>query len=190
MTVKEVIRTRAEPQSQYASRARYPHLGKPVHLRLSAGTGAAVPGRTRRAFDPATPTGAIALDAAGNLGTPYPATTPTLLCRYLKIRAGEQLPAAFAASGAIYYVMAGGGESRNAADLIAWGAGDVFCLPGGGETMHRAAGADCLLFVATDEPLLAFERLSPPSRKSRRSIRCTGPRTRSSGASSRSGSAR
>lgn len=51
------------------------------------------------------------------------------------------------------------------ADPIAWGTGDVFCFPGGSETTHRAAGADCLLFVATDEPLLAFGRLSPPAAK-------------------------
>jgi gentisate 1,2-dioxygenase len=80
----------------------------------------------------------------------------------LKIRSGERLRTAFAASGEIYYVMRGKGESRSGGDVIAWGQGDVFCLPGGGETTHRAGAADCLLFVATNEPLLAFERLRPP----------------------------
>src|SRR5258708_1087506 len=150
MTVKEVVRTRTEPQTQYASRARYHTSENPFTFGYPP-----VPARQflterDRAFDPATPTGAIALDAAGDLGTPYPATTPTLLCRYLKIRPREQLRAAFAASGAIYYVMAGCGESRNAADVIAWGAGDLFCFPGGSETTHRAAGTDCLLVLADD----------------------------------------
>jgi gentisate 1,2-dioxygenase len=116
-----------------------------------------------RAFDPATPTSEIALDASGDLGTPYPATTPTLLVRYLKIRAGERLRTALAASGEIYYVMAGEGESRNGSDSIAWRVGDVYSFPGGGETVHRAGRGDCLLFVATNEPLLAFEGLRPAS---------------------------
>jgi gentisate 1,2-dioxygenase len=114
-----------------------------------------------RAFDAKTPTGEIALDASVNLETRYPATTPTLLVRYLKIRAGERFRTGFAAAGEIYYVMTGAGESRNGNDSIAWSLGDVFCFPGGGETLHRAGRDDCLLFVATDEPLLAFERLRP-----------------------------
>ena len=163
MTVKEVIRTRAEPQTPYAGRARYHTSENPFTFGYPPVPARQFLAERDRAFDPATPSGAIALDAAGDLGTPYPATTPTLLCRYLKIRGNEQLRTAYAASGAIYYVMAGCGESRNAADVIAWGAGDVFCFPEGSETTHRADGTDCLLFVATDEPLLAFERLSPPA---------------------------
>src|SRR5512147_1527 len=57
------------------------------------------------AFDADTPTGPIALDTSEVLGTPYLATTPTILCRYLKVRAGERLSTAFVASGEIFYVM-------------------------------------------------------------------------------------
>ena len=49
-----------------------------------------------RAFDPNTPTGMIALDSSDTLGTHYPATTPALLLRYIKIRAGEELRASLA----------------------------------------------------------------------------------------------
>jgi gentisate 1,2-dioxygenase len=112
------------------------------------------------AFDPACPTGLIALDCADALGTPYPATTPTLLMRYARLRAGESLATRFAASGEIAYVIKGGGESHNGSDTIAWGKGDVFCFPGGNETQHAAA-SDSLLFIATNEPLLAFEKLQP-----------------------------
>ena len=162
MTVKEAVRTRAETQTPYASRARYHTSENPFTFGYPEVPARQFLAERDRAFDPATPTSAIALDAAGDLGSPYPATTPTLLCRYVKIRAGEQLRAVFEASGAIYYVMAGSGESRNEADLITWSTGDVFCFPCGSETTHRAAAADCLLFVATNEPLLAFERLRPP----------------------------
>jgi len=116
-----------------------------------------------RAFDPAAPTGVIPLDASDALGTVYRATTPTLLLCYLKIRAGDTLRTAFAASGEVFYVMRGSGESRNGADVIAWNEGDLFCFPGGGETLHRAGGEDALLYAGTNEPLLAFERLRPPA---------------------------
>lgn len=113
-----------------------------------------------RAFDSATPTSAIALDASNDLATAYPATTPTLLCRYFRIRAGEELKTAFAASSEVFYVMHGSGASRNRDETIAWGTGDVLCFPSG-ETMHRAQTGS-LLFGVSDEPLLAFEGLRPP----------------------------
>jgi gentisate 1,2-dioxygenase len=116
-----------------------------------------------RAYDSSMPTGMIVLDTSDALLTKYPATTPTLLCRYLKIRGGETLRSAFAASGEICYVLSGRGKSRNGGDAIEWDTGDVFCFPGGAETTHQAASLDCLLFVVTNEPLLAFERLRPPA---------------------------
>lgn len=152
-----------EAKSRYARRARY-HIAEngfafqfpPVPMRQFL--------RERDiAFDPQTPTRSIALDSADVLGTDTPATTPTILCRYLKIRAGETLRTNYVASGEIFYVMSGIGESRNAEDTIAWVAGDVFCFPGGGETAHRATGPDGLLFCVTNEPLLAFERLRAPA---------------------------
>jgi gentisate 1,2-dioxygenase len=116
-----------------------------------------------RAFDARTPTGLIALDTAADLGTAYPVTTPALLVRYVKVRAGEKLRTQLVASGEIYYVYSGSGESRNGGDTIAWGAGDAFCFPGGGETVHRAGGEEALLILVTNEPLLAFEGTQGPA---------------------------
>jgi gentisate 1,2-dioxygenase len=116
-----------------------------------------------RAFDPGTPTGMIALDSSEALGTPYPATTPALLLRYLKIRAGEELRVDLNASGEIYYVISGNGESRNGADTISWGEGDMFLFGGGDKTAHRALSGDCLLYLGTDEPLLAYDGLRAPA---------------------------
>lgn len=115
-----------------------------------------------RAFDPACPTGMIALDCGDALGTAYPATTPTLLCRYLRVRASEQLHTSFVAGGEVCYVMSGSGESRNRNDRIVWGEGDVFCFAGGAETVHLSGGADCLLFCITNEPLLSLGGLQAP----------------------------
>ena len=158
----EVLATRETTETRYTERAIY-HCAEngfefnwppvPVHQFLD---------ERDEAFDAGTPTGDIVLDISDHLDTPYPATTPTLLLRYLKIRAGERLCTTFAASGEIYYVMHGKGQSRNGADTIAWGQGDVFCFPSGTESEHVAGAGDCLLFVATNEPLLAFERVGPP----------------------------
>ena len=114
-----------------------------------------------RAYEPKGPSGEIVLDASKDLASAYPATTPTLLCRYIRVRAGDQVRASYVAAGAIYYVLAGSGESRTGDDTVHWGQGEVFCFPGGEETVHRAAALDALLFVATNEPLLAFEGLRP-----------------------------
>ncbi len=115
-----------------------------------------------RACDGASGTGAIELDASDALSTAWPATTPTLLCRYLKIRAGDTLQASRNASGEVLYVMHGQGESAGGGDSIAWAAGDVFCLPGGVHAAHRAQ-TEALLFSVTDEPLLSFAGLRAPA---------------------------
>lgn len=116
-----------------------------------------------RAFDPATATAVIALDLSDRLGTDFAATTPLILTRYLRIRAGDTLDTRLKASGELYYVITGSGETQSGADRIAWGAGDVFCLPGGGASTHVAGDADCVLWLITNEPQLAFEHLEPPS---------------------------
>jgi gentisate 1,2-dioxygenase len=86
-----------------------------------------------------------------------------ILTRYLRIRAHDTLRTELKASGELYYVIAGSGETTNGADRIIWGAGDVFCLPGGGESVHGAGAADCVLWLISNEPQLAFEHLEPPA---------------------------
>src|SRR6476660_5470049 len=114
------VRGETERQTPYASRARYltnengfafSWPAVPVHQFLA---------ERDRAFDAGTPTGFIALDISAVLSTQYPATIPTLLCRYVRIRASEHTRSSFAASGEIYYVLSGAGESRNGKDAIAW----------------------------------------------------------------------
>ena len=114
------------------------------------------------ALAPDAPTGLIALDMRDALEVDYPATTPTLLTRYMNIKAAESLTTDFATSGTVYYVIRGKGSSRDDHDEIDWGPGDLFCFPGGQQTRHAALGEDCLLFLATNEPLLSLDRLHPP----------------------------
>jgi gentisate 1,2-dioxygenase len=114
------------------------------------------------ALDPATPTGLLPLDLRHALQTPFAATTPLVLARYARVRAGETLATQFVASGAIHYVVAGRGRTRAAGDRVTWSEGDVFVLPGGPEIVHDAAD-DTVLWIVTNEPQLAFERLQPPA---------------------------
>jgi gentisate 1,2-dioxygenase len=163
--------TEAETAARPQATAQTPYMQRAIYHSAENGFSfkwPAVPARQflrerDLAFDPATPTGEIPLDASDALETGYLVTTPTLLCRYLKIRAGEELRTRYVASGEIFYVMHGTGRSSNGADAVEWVTGDVFCFPGGGESVHRAAARDALLFCVTNEPLLAFERLRAPA---------------------------
>jgi gentisate 1,2-dioxygenase len=116
-----------------------------------------------RALDPATGTAIIPLDLSEPMEIDFPATTPLILTRYLRIRAGNRLSTRLKASAELYYVIEGSGETSNAADTVRWGPGDVLCLPGGGKTTHVAGGQDCVLWLITNEPQLAFEHLEPPA---------------------------
>ena len=115
-----------------------------------------------RAFAAGARSALIPLDISQALGTNFPATTPSILARYVTLRAGERLSHTFIASGEVYYVLEGNGSSTNGTDRIAWGAGDVFCFPGGGETTHDGDVAS-ILFCVTNEPLLAFDNLQAPA---------------------------
>ncbi len=116
-----------------------------------------------RALDPATPTGLVTLDQSGALDLDFPATTPLILARFGRIRAGERLDTRFRASGEIYHVIQGSGETAWGAERLAWEPGDAFCLPGGVSASHQAGASDCVLWIVTNEPELAFERARPPA---------------------------
>jgi gentisate 1,2-dioxygenase len=121
-----------------------------------------------KAYDPDEETGLIELDISKVLETPYPATIPAILARYVKIRSKDSLSHSFVASGEVYYVLQGLGYSNNAGDKVNWSKGDVFCFPGGNETTHYAEEST-ILFCVTNEPLLSFDNLRPPSQGQSRS---------------------
>jgi gentisate 1,2-dioxygenase len=113
------------------------------------------------AFDSQADSGVILLDKRDVLQTPFPATSPLLLAKFLRIRAGTQLGTMLNASGEIYYVMQGTGRTTQRGQVLNWAHGDIFCLPGGKASVHESVGNDCVLFCVTDEPMLAFERVRP-----------------------------
>jgi gentisate 1,2-dioxygenase len=116
-----------------------------------------------RALAPGAPTGLVPLDLSSTLGLGYPATTPFILSRYARIRAGETLDTAFDASTELYHVIRGSGTTRlGSGETLPWQTADTFCLPGGATARHVAA-EDAVLWVSTNEPQLRFENLRPPA---------------------------
>lgn len=116
-----------------------------------------------QAMSPDAPTGWIALDIGAQIGLDEPATTPLMLARYGRIAPGERLDGAFRASGEFYYVIAGSGHATKDDDSFAWEAGDVFSLPGGGETRLDGGAEGAVLLQVTNEPELAFHGLAAPA---------------------------
>ena len=150
------------PASRAESRARFFNPGNAFDIRLPAVPDHIFTAEPLLALSPATPTGLIACDLSGAMACSFPATSPLMLARYARIRAGETLHTAFVASGVICYVIQGDGSTAGESDDIRWGEGDVFLLPGG-ESFTHAAASDAVLWVVTNEPQLAFEALRPPA---------------------------
>lgn len=146
--------------SIYAARARYIPVEKGFNIKRPPIEPQAFLAEKERAFAAGTPTGMIALDLSPTLGTDYAATTPFMLVRYVRVRAGETLACTFAASGEMWAVLRGKGILKRDGDTIEWGAGDMLALPGGVASSWQA-NEDAVLWVTTDEPTLAFERVRP-----------------------------
>ncbi len=118
-----------------------------------------------QAFSPDTPTGLIPLDLSHLLCISSPATTPSILACYIRVRRQEQLTTHFHAGIEFYYVIHGEGQTSWGEEEIFWKSGDLFFLSGGHEVFHRAISEDCLLYVINDEPLATFLNLQAPLRE-------------------------
>ncbi|MDP1753202.1 MAG: hypothetical protein Q8L22_27415 [Reyranella sp.] len=146
--------------SIYAERARYVPVEKGFNIKRPPLEPQAFAAEMARAFADDAPTGFTPLDLSGALGTDYPATTPFMLARYVRIRKGERLDYAFAASGEMWAVLRGRGTLTRGDETIDWRDKDMVALPGGIASSWQAH-EDSVLWVATDEPTLAFEGVRP-----------------------------
>ncbi len=155
----------AAPASPAQARGRFFNTGNAFNVQLPPVPDHLFTAEPQAALAADTPTGLIACDLSATLACPFPATSPLVLVRYGRIRAGETLHTDFAASGVICYVIAGAGRSAPAdgGETIAWRTGDLFILPGGIACDHTATDADAVLWIVTNEPQLAFEHLRPPA---------------------------
>jgi gentisate 1,2-dioxygenase len=148
------------PRGVPEMRARFFNSGNAFNVKLApvpAATFGAEAATAQRA-----PTGAIACDQSALIGTPFAATTPLMLARYVTVRPGDSSALTFAATGAIWYVISGAGRARSGTETIAFGAGDVLLAPGGSATVIEGTGDEnAVLWVVTNEPQLAFEHSLP-----------------------------
>jgi gentisate 1,2-dioxygenase len=149
--------------SPYARNARYLTSLDGFNIKRPAIPAHVFRAERDRVLAPGAPTGLVPLDLSAALGLEYPATTPFILSRYARIRAGETLSTAFRASTELYHVIRGSGTTTvGTGASFAWQAADTFCLPGGGAARHAAA-EDTVLWITTNEPQLQFEGLQPPA---------------------------
>ncbi|MGD0105531.1 MAG: hypothetical protein ABSC06_16040 [Rhodopila sp.] len=162
-TIAEVPAQRpSEPATAAQSRGRFFNTGNAFNVQLPPVPDHLFTAEPMAALYPDAPTGLIACDLSQDLACRFPATTPLVLARYARIRTGETLSTAFAASGIICYVIRGSGSTTGGAESVAWNAGDLVILPGGPAYIH-AADSDAVLWIVTNEPQLAFEHLRPPA---------------------------
>ncbi len=144
-------------------RARYFNTGNAFNVILPPVPDMAFTEEPARALSQQTPTGLIACDISEKLECPFPATSPFVLAYYAKVKAGETLTTDFAATGAVGYVIQGAGSLTCGEERIEWAPGDLFVLPGGFQHSYTAGTEDAVLWLVTNEPQLAFERLRAPA---------------------------
>lgn len=153
----------AQAKSVFEQRARYDSPANIFTVKRPAVPKHVFIDEIEQAMAADTPTGWIVMDVGARMGFDYPATTPMMLGRYARVRAGETLTGQFRASGEIYYGIAGAGSASKAGETIEWAAGDIFTLPGGGETELVGGAGGAVLFQVTNEPELVFHQLDAPS---------------------------
>jgi gentisate 1,2-dioxygenase len=100
------------------------------------------------------PTRVVPLDLSADLRTPYPATGPSLLANFIRIKSGETLTTAPNASSEFIFVIRGRGRSETAEGTIEWSEGDFVVLPG--IAAIHFADADAAFYLVNDSPLFAY----------------------------------
>lgn len=146
--------------SIHADRARYVPVEQGFNIARPALEPQAFVAEAASAFAADRPTGFVPLDLSPALGIGHAATTPFMLARYARIRRGERLDCTLAASGEIWAVMRGRGTLERDGQTLRWSEGDMLALPGGIASAWTAAD-DAVLWLATDEPALAFLGVRP-----------------------------
>jgi gentisate 1,2-dioxygenase len=97
----------------------------------------------------------IPLDIKEKLKVPYPASTPSLLGNFVRIKSGEKIRTSPNATSEIFYVIRGNGHTDVGDKTIPWNTGDFFVLPAGNAAVHFA-DMDAAFYWVHDEPLLTY----------------------------------
>jgi gentisate 1,2-dioxygenase len=142
-------------------RSRYFNSGNAFAMSLPPVPSVQFTNERDRAFADSAATGLIDMNLSRELNTPFPATTPFALSRYLCIRAGDTIAPQFNASAVVVCILEGSGSSRqmDTGTAIDWKRGDILLLPGNQVFEHRAT-EHTVAWLVTDEPVLNFMQLS------------------------------
>lgn len=100
------------------------------------------------------PSRIVPLDLGADLRTPYPATGPSLLANFVRIKAGESLTTCPNASSEFFFVIRGHGRTDTPSGSIPWRSGDFVALPGL-EAIH-CADEESAFYLVNDSPLFAY----------------------------------
>ena len=156
----------ANPETEAEVRARYFNTGNAFNIQLPEVPNEVFTDEPALAFAVGTKTSLIPCDTSEEMACNFPATSPFVLAYYARINAYEELKTDFVASGSVYYVIQGSGQTVSGGESISWGAGDIFVVPGGEMQTHQAGDGFVVLWVVTNEPQLAFENLQSPAKGS------------------------
>jgi hypothetical protein len=124
----------------YTQRARYFDSDNAFNIEYPPVPAAVFVSERDRAFDAVTSSQFIACDQSAALGVNFPATSPLVLASYARIRGGESLTFDPRATVVLAYVIEGEGSV----------------------VQDTASTRDSILWIVTNEPELAFERMRPP----------------------------
>lgn len=163
VTLAKLVPQAAAPAAtSYTRRARYFDSDNAFNIEYPAVPAAVFAAECKAAFNAATPTRLIPCDQRAALGLEFAATSPLVLASYARILADESLTFDPCATVVLAYVIEGEGSAVQGTDVIDWHKGDVFCLPGGSPIRLASLMRNSVLWIVTNEPELAFERLQPP----------------------------
>jgi gentisate 1,2-dioxygenase len=137
------------------ARARFFNSGNAFNVKLPE-----VPARVFP-LPPEGRTGWFDCDQSDAMACAFAATTPLMLARYARIAPGGTLVTQTRATGSVWYVIAGGGRVEGMEEGFAFGAGDVFLLPGASACRLEAGAKGALLWSVGNEPQLAFDASRP-----------------------------
>jgi gentisate 1,2-dioxygenase len=102
----------------------------------------------------------IPLDLAGQMGTPYPCTGPSLMANFVHINPGESLETDAQSASQVFFCIRGRGKTETPEGTVTWKTGDYFATPGGSVFKHTAE-EDTAFYWVNDEPLFNYLGAKP-----------------------------
>ncbi len=109
-------------------------------------------------------TSIIPLDLSNVIGTPWLATTPSLLAHFIALQSGGSVQLAEKTSSEVFFVMRGAGRLMTDQGTLEWKQGDVFTLPRH-DAVVLEADENSALYWVHDGPLLRYLGSEPQQKR-------------------------